>query len=63
VVAAAGAITDMTVETKEILRDKIVRSRRSLNKMDDPATAESLKAYIEELERRLLLAMGQRRTG
>ena len=53
----------MTVETKEILRDKIVRSRRSLNKMDDPATAESLKAYIEELERRLLLAMGQRRTG
>jgi hypothetical protein len=53
----------MTVETKEILRDKIARSRRSLNRMDDPATAESLKAYIEELERRLLLAMGQRRTG
>jgi hypothetical protein len=31
----------------------------SVNGMTDPATAKSLKAHIEEQERRLLLAVGE----
>jgi hypothetical protein len=48
----------MSVEAKETIRDKVAQSRRLLQQTTDPSTAESLRAYIEELERRLLLEMG-----
>jgi hypothetical protein len=48
----------MNAETKKDIQDKIVRSRRLLQQVTDPATAQSLKTYIEELEGRLVETMG-----
>jgi hypothetical protein len=45
----------MSVETKETIRDKVAQSRRLLQQTTDHSTVESLRTYIEELERRLLL--------
>lgn len=44
----------MSVETKETIREKVAQSRRLLQQTTDSPTAESLRIYIEELERRLL---------
>ena len=44
----------MSAETRENIQDKILQSRRLLQQVTDPTTAQSLKAYLEELERRLV---------
>lgn len=49
----------MSVEAKETIREKVVQSRRLLQQSTDPSTVESLRTYIEELERRLLLEMSE----
>jgi hypothetical protein len=43
-----------------VIREEVAQSRRLLQQTTDPATTESLKVYIEELERRLLLEKGSR---
>ena len=48
----------MSVETNETIREKLAQTRRLLQQTTDPSTMESLRIYIEELERRLLLEMG-----
>lgn len=48
----------MSIETKETIRVKIAQSRRLLQQTTDSSTMESLRSYVEELERRLLLEMG-----
>jgi hypothetical protein len=53
----AGAAM-MGVETKNEIQGKIVQSRRLLQQVTDPATAHSLKTYLEELEGRLVEKMG-----
>ena len=50
----------MSVETNETIREKLAQTRRLLQQTTDPSTMESLRIYIEELERRLLLEMGSR---
>jgi hypothetical protein len=45
------------MSVKEATREKIAQTRRLLNQTTDPSTAESLRTYIEELERRLLIEM------
>jgi hypothetical protein len=45
----------MSIETKEAIRAKIAQSRWFLCQ----TTAESLRTYIEELEHRLLIEMGE----
>ena len=47
----------MSGDTKENVQDKIVQSRRLLQQVTDPTTAQSLKTYLEELERRLVEMM------
>ena len=49
----------MGVETRETIREKVAQSRRLLQQTTDYPTVESLRTYIEELERRLLLEMGK----
>jgi hypothetical protein len=49
----------MSVETKEAIREKIAQTRRLLHQTTDRSTAESLRTYIEELERRLLIEMDE----
>jgi hypothetical protein len=49
----------MSAETKATIRDKVAQSRRLLQQTTDPSTIESLRSYIEELERRLLLEMSE----
>ena len=49
----------MSIETKETIREKVAQSRRLLQQTTDSPPAESLKRYIEELERRLLLEMSE----
>ena len=49
----------MSVEAKEAIREKIAQSRQLLQQTTDPSTAESLRTYIEELELRLLIEMGE----
>jgi hypothetical protein len=49
----------MNVKTKEMIREKVAQSRRLLQQTTDSSTAESLRGYIEELERRLLLEMSE----
>jgi hypothetical protein len=46
----------MTVETYEAIRE-LAQSRRQLQQTTDPSTMDSLRNYVEELERRLLLEM------
>jgi hypothetical protein len=48
----------MGIETKEQLLEKLERSRRLLQQAPDPKTTESVRAYIELLEARLLTMMG-----
>jgi hypothetical protein len=47
------------MSVKEATREKIAQARRLLHQTTDPSTAESLTTYIEELERRLLVEMGE----
>jgi hypothetical protein len=49
----------MSVETIAAIRDKLAQSRRLLPQITDTSAAGSLKAYIEELEGKLLLTMSQ----
>jgi hypothetical protein len=49
----------MSLETKEAIRAKIAQSRWFLYQTTAPSTAESLRIYIEELEHRLLIEMGE----
>ncbi len=49
----------MSVEAKEAIREKIAQARRLLHQTTDPSTTESLRTYIEELEHRLLIEMGE----
>ena len=49
----------MSVETNETIREKLAQSRRLLQQTTDPSTMDSLRLYIEELERRLLLEMSE----
>jgi hypothetical protein len=42
----------MSAEAKETIRAKVAQSRRLLHQTTDPSTIESLRLYIEELERR-----------
>jgi hypothetical protein len=49
----------MSVGTKETIREKVAQSRRLLQQTTDPSTVASLRTYIEELERRLLLEMSE----
>jgi hypothetical protein len=46
----------MTVETYEAIRE-LAQSRRQLQQTTDRSTMDSLRNYVEELERRLLLEM------
>jgi hypothetical protein len=48
----------MSVETKE-LQEKLERARRLLQQMPDEFPSEGIKAYIEELEAKLLLIMSK----
>jgi hypothetical protein len=48
----------MSVDTKEQLLEKLEQSRRLLEQAPDPKTTENVRAYIEELEAKLLLMMG-----
>jgi hypothetical protein len=48
----------MSVETRKSLREKIAQSRRLLQQSFDPKTVENPKAFIEDLEGRLLIEMG-----
>jgi hypothetical protein len=52
----------MTNEMKQNIREKLAQSRRILQQVTDPDSAESLRKYIEELERRMLHAMSEGRT-
>jgi hypothetical protein len=52
----------MTNEMKQNIREKLAQSRRILQKVTDPDSAESLRKYVEELERRMLHAMSEGRT-
>jgi hypothetical protein len=52
-------VPQMSVDTKETIREKVAQSRRLLQQSTDPSTVESLRTYIEELERRLLLEMSE----
>jgi hypothetical protein len=52
-------VPQMRVETKETIREKVAQSRRLLQQTTDPSTVESLRIYIEELERRLLFEMSE----
>jgi hypothetical protein len=52
-----GAV--MSVETAEAIREKLAQSRRLLPQVTDTSTTESLRAYIEELEGKLLLTMSE----
>ena len=54
-----NGVLQMSIETKETIREKVARSRRLLQQTTDAPTAESLRVYIEELERRLLLEMSE----
>jgi hypothetical protein len=49
----------MSVGTNETIRGKLAQSRRLLQQTTDSSTMESLRIYIEELERRLLLEMSE----
>jgi hypothetical protein len=49
----------MSVDTKEMIREKVAQSRRLLQQTTDPSTIGSIRTYIEELERRLLLEMSE----
>jgi hypothetical protein len=49
----------MSVETTAAIREKLAKSRRLLPQVTDTSTAESLRAYIEELEGKLLLTMSE----
>jgi hypothetical protein len=49
----------MSVEAKGTIREKVAQSRRLLQQSTDPSIVESLRIYIEELERRLLLEMSE----
>jgi hypothetical protein len=49
----------MSVETTEAIREKLAQSRRLLPQVTDTSTTESLRAYIEELEGKLLLTMSE----
>jgi hypothetical protein len=49
----------MSAEAKETIRAKVAQSRRLLHQTTDPSTIESLRLYIEELERRLRLEMSE----
>jgi hypothetical protein len=48
----------MSVETSETIREKLAQTRRLLQQTTDPSTMESLRIFVEDLERRLLLKMG-----
>ena len=48
----------MTDETIVDIQGKLAQARRLLPQTSDPATADGLKAYIEDLERRLVALMG-----
>jgi len=48
----------MGVETKDDIQSKLAQARRLLQQGPDAVTAEGLKTYIEELERRLVEMMG-----
>jgi hypothetical protein len=48
----------MRVEAHETIRE-LVQSRRLLQRTTDPSTMDSLRNYIAELERRLLLEMSK----
>jgi hypothetical protein len=52
-------VPQMRVETRATIRDKVAQSRRLLQQTTDPATIESLRSYIEELEGRLVLEMSE----
>jgi DNA-binding ferritin-like protein len=45
----------LSVETKEQILEKLEQSRRLLGQAPDPKTTASLRAYIEELEAKLLM--------
>jgi hypothetical protein len=49
----------MNIETKDAIREKLAQSRRLLHQVSDDATSASLRAYIEELEGRLVQSMGK----
>lgn len=50
----------MTDETIVDIQGKLAQARRLLQQTPDAATADGMKTYIEELERRLVALMGQR---
>lgn len=45
-------------ETKESIREKLVKARDTLEEVNDPAARAFVRTEIEELEQRLLSAMG-----
>jgi hypothetical protein len=45
-------------DTKESLREKLAQARDTLDEVNDPAARAFVRAEIEELEERLLSAMG-----
>jgi len=45
-------------ETKETLREKLAQARDTLDEVNDPAARAFVRVEIEELEGRLLSAMG-----
>jgi hypothetical protein len=48
----------MSVETKQQVQEELARSRRLLEQASDETTRERLRAYIEGLETKLLMMMG-----
>lgn len=48
----------MSNDTKESLREKLAQARDTLDEVNDPAARAFVRAEIEELEERLLSAMG-----
>lgn len=43
---------------KQVIREKLAQARRTLDDVNDPGARELVRADIEELEARLLSAMG-----
>lgn len=48
----------MSNEIKETLREKLAQARDTLDEVNDPAARAFVRVEIEELEGRLLSAMG-----
>jgi hypothetical protein len=53
-----GKWTVVMSNEKQVIREKLAQARRTLDDVNDPGARELVRADIEELEARLLSAMG-----